>query len=182
MDPAAFARICLDPVRLAALGRAAEGELTTDGLAEAFDLDRRDALAAIAGLRAVGLVDEHGRLERSALRDVALALPEESQPSQEILEGDWSLEEVRILRTFFSGTRLVEIPTNRAKRRVVLERCAQEFEPGIRYTEKDVSRRLEEFHPDYAAMRRYLVNEGILSRADGVYWRTGGRFPLDIGE
>ncbi len=173
-----FARICLDPLRLAALGRAAEGEVTTDSLAEAFDLGRRDALAAIATLRVAGLVDERGRLDRSALRDVALALPAESQPSQEILEGDWSQKEVRILSTFFSGSRLVDIPTGREKRRVVLERCAQEFEPGVRYTEKEVSRRLEAFHPDYAALRRYLVDEGILSRADGMYWRSGGRFPL----
>jgi hypothetical protein len=24
-------------------------------------------------------------------------------------------------------------------------------------------------------LRRYLVDEGFLTRADGVYWRTGGR-------
>jgi hypothetical protein len=182
MDHEDFARLCLDPIRLAALGRAAEGEVTADGLAESFDLKRRDALAVIGVLRAAGLVDERGRLERSMLRSVALTLPGEIEPSQEILEGDWSPEEVRILRTFFSGSRLTEIPTNRAKRRVVLERCAQEFEPGGRYTEMDVSHRLEAFHPDYAALRRYLVDEGILSRADGIYWRTGGRFPLDIAE
>jgi len=179
MDPEDFARICLDPLRLAALGRAAEGEVTTDGLAAALDVGRRAARAAIATLRVAGLVDEHGRLDQSALRRVALALPAESQPSEEILEGDWSPEEVRILRTFFSGNRLIEIPTGGTKRRVVLERCAQEFEPGVRYTEKELSRRLEDFHPDYAALRRYLVDEGILSRADGMYWRTGGRFPLD---
>ena len=173
-----YARICLDPLRLAALGRAAEGEVTTDGLAESLDVGRRDALAAIATLRAAGLVDERGRLDRSTLRRIALTLSAQSQPSEEILEGDWSQEEVRTLRTFFSGNRLVEIPTGRAKRRVVLERCGQEFEPGVRYTEKELSRRLEDFHPDYAALRRYLVDEGILSRADGMYWRTGGRFPL----
>ena len=30
-------------------------------------------------------------------------------------------------------------------------------------------------YPDYATLRRYLVDEGLLTRADGVYWRTGGR-------
>ena len=33
---------------------------------------------------------------------------------------------------------------------------------------------------DYAALRRYLVDEGMLSRADGVYWRTGGRYEDDV--
>jgi hypothetical protein len=27
---------------------------------------------------------------------------------------------------------------------------------------------------DHVTLRRYLVDEGLLSRADGEYWRTGG--------
>jgi hypothetical protein len=34
---------------------------------------------------------------------------------------------------------------------------------------------LQMYHPDHAALRRHLVDEGFLTRADGVYWRTGGR-------
>ncbi len=33
-------------------------------------------------------------------------------------------------------------------------------------------------HPDHAALRRYLVDEGFLSRASGEYWRSGGTVPL----
>jgi hypothetical protein len=29
-------------------------------------------------------------------------------------------------------------------------------------------------HPDVAALRRYLVDEGLLTREAGVYWRNGG--------
>jgi hypothetical protein len=29
-------------------------------------------------------------------------------------------------------------------------------------------------HPDTAMLRRYLVDEGLLDRADGEYWRSGG--------
>jgi hypothetical protein len=54
-------------------------------------------------------------------------------------------------------------------------RLAGEFEPGLRYDEREVSFRLQMFHEDYAALRRYLVDEGLLTRADGVYWRSGGR-------
>jgi len=31
-------------------------------------------------------------------------------------------------------------------------------------------------HPDTAALRRYLVDEGILARDRGDYWRAGGTF------
>jgi ATP phosphoribosyltransferase regulatory subunit HisZ len=33
---------------------------------------------------------------------------------------------------------------------------------------------LRAFHPDTAALRRYLVDEGFLTREHNVYWRTGG--------
>jgi hypothetical protein len=29
-------------------------------------------------------------------------------------------------------------------------------------------------HPDYAALRRYLVDEELMDRAGGEYWRIGG--------
>ena len=31
------------------------------------------------------------------------------------------------------------------------------------------------FFNDYAALRRYLVDGGLLDREHGVYWRSGGR-------
>ncbi len=81
----------------------------------------------------------------------------------------------RVLAAFFrpDGT-LHTIPTKRAKRLVVLDHLAQAFEPGRRYTEAEVSARLEQVHPDYAALRRYLVDDQFLAREGGEYWRAGG--------
>jgi hypothetical protein len=56
----------------------------------------------------------------------------------------------------------------------VLDHIARVFEPGVSYPEPDVNTYLRAFHPDYAMLRRYLVDEGFLSRDHGVYWRTGG--------
>jgi len=36
---------------------------------------------------------------------------------------------------------------------------------------------LGRWHADTAALRRYLVDEGFLDRADRQYWRTGGTVP-----
>ena len=44
----------------------------------------------------------------------------------------------------------------------------------MHYPEQRVSLFLGELHPDYAALRRYLVDEELLTRAGGMYWRTGG--------
>ena len=80
-----------------------------------------------------------------------------------------------MLAAFFrpDGT-LHTIPTKRAKRLVVLDHLAQAFEPGRRYTEAEVSAELEKVHPDYAALRRYLVDDQFLAREGGEYWRVGG--------
>ena len=92
-----------------------------------------------------------------------------------LIEGPWTPEEAAILSRFFSGTALTSIPSSRGKRRIVLERLAMEFEVGLRYGEREVNLVLEAFHEDYTSLRRYLVDEGFLSRESGVYWRTGGR-------
>ena len=88
-------------------------------------------------------------------------------------------EQARVLRNFLSEGRLSSIPTARSKRLVVLDFLAGRFEPGVRYTEKQVNARLGEFHSDVAALRRYLVDEGLLSREQGAYWRSGGT--VDVG-
>ena len=60
-----------------------------------------------------------------------------------------------------------------------LERIAIEFEPGRHYGEKEVNVVVGRFFNDYAAIRRYLVDEGFLDRDHGVYWRAGGRVDVD---
>ena len=80
-----------------------------------------------------------------------------------------------VIRSFFAADgSLTAIPTRIRKRLVVLDRLSQEFEPGEKFTETEVNNRLRAFHPDVAALRRYLVEEGFLDRADGQYWRSGG--------
>jgi hypothetical protein len=57
---------------------------------------------------------------------------------------------------------------------VVLEHIAALFEPGVRYPEREVDAILRAWHPDHAALRRYLVDEQLLARDAGEYWRIGG--------
>jgi hypothetical protein len=85
----------------------------------------------------------------------------------------------RVLRNFLSedGT-LHTIPAKHSKLMVVLDRLAQEFEPGRTYPEAEVNEMLGRFHPDVAALRRYLVENGFMTREDNVYWRSGGTFDI----
>lgn len=170
--------MALDPVRLAVLGAAAVGRVDVPALARALDVAEHKVERALGRLRASGLIDDDLLLDRTALRSVSAQLPELAPADDAVLHGTWNNEERTVLARFFERDRLREIPTNRSKRLVVLERIVQEFEPGRRYPERDVDRRLQLFHPDHAALRRHLVDEGLMTRADGSYWRSGGRFDV----
>jgi hypothetical protein len=85
----------------------------------------------------------------------------------------------RVLANFLSADgRLRTIPAKRSKLLVVLDHLSQAFEPGRHYAEPEVNAVLERFHPDYAALRRYLVEDQFLTRENGVYWRSGGTFDV----
>lgn len=83
-------------------------------------------------------------------------------------------DEAVLIDRFMPGGRLVQMPARRSKRLVVLDRVARAFEPGRRYPEQEVNFILLDVYDDYAALRRYLVDEGFLAREGGVYWRVGG--------
>ena len=88
-------------------------------------------------------------------------------------------ESDRILRRFVREGKLIGIPARRSQRRVVLDHIAQTFEPGRHYTEREVGDLLRRFHPDVAAMRRYLVDEDFMDRSGGEYWRSGGTVDIE---
>lgn len=88
-------------------------------------------------------------------------------------------EQAAVLRGFLVDGRLVSIPAARSKRMVLLDFLAQRFEPGRVYPEREVNRLLGAVHDDFAALRRYLVNEEFLERRGGFYWRAGGSFVTD---
>ena len=86
------------------------------------------------------------------------------------------------LRPFVRDGRISAIPAKRAIRLLLLDEVAQAFEPGRRSPELAVNEILKALHDDHAALRRYLIDEGLLSRTpDGTYWRSGGTVPLGRG-
>lgn len=87
-------------------------------------------------------------------------------------------EEEKVVRAFLREDRLVSIPAKPRKRsmllRVLRDRC---FPDDRDYEEKEVNMRLALLHPDVAALRRYLVDEGLMTRSAGVYRRAGDTGP-----
>ena len=79
-----------------------------------------------------------------------------------------------LVARFIKNGRLVTMPSKRSKLLLVLDHIAQDFELGLTYPEAEVNEVLLRYNDDYAALRRYLVDEGFMTRDAGIYWRSGG--------
>ena len=85
-------------------------------------------------------------------------------------------EDVRkVLKNYLNadGT-LKQIPPQGNKLLIVLNFIVDAFAYDTNYTEKEVNTILRRFHVDTAALRRYLVDNGLMAReSDGTrYWRV----------
>lgn len=83
-------------------------------------------------------------------------------------------DDARVLENFTDASgRLIAIPAQRKKRLAVLRWLVEEFQPGRRYPEVEVNRIISRRHPDFATLRRFMVDEELMQRRSGIYWRTG---------
>lgn len=177
-DATKIVGLLADDARLAVVAALALGSTDLAGVAAATGLSQTDVALAARRLGRGGLVRRDGAdlTLRRELFGLAARAAGQAAPSPEPLSTDPAVNAV--LQAFVREGRLTSIPAHRTKRRVVLEHLVRVFEPGLRYPEREVNALLAVWHPDTAALRRYLVDEGLLSRDAGVYWRSGG--PVDI--
>jgi hypothetical protein len=100
---------------------------------------------------------------------------------QEGRRGSLALSEEAVLRAFVKDGRITAMPAKRSKRLALLDHVAGLFDVGVHYSEHDVNRILRTMFDDYVALRRYLIDEGFLDRANGEYWRSGGTVDTSAG-
>jgi hypothetical protein len=170
-DAATLLGLLADDDRLRVVAALALGAVTTAEVRERTALDARTAGRALARLEDAGIVHADGAgwvLDVTPLREAARV----PAPAEDY--GDTDAETAKVLRAFLRDGRITRMPAHRSKRRVLLDHVVQVFEPGERYPEAEVNAMLRAFADDYVTVRRYLVDEDLLSRESGVYWRTGG--------
>jgi hypothetical protein len=175
VDAATIVGLLADPARLRVVSALALGAGTIEDVAAASGLPLKDVALAARRLARAGLVTRDGHalgLREERFAEVARAAAEAAPPPEPLSDDP---AEDAVLSAFVRDGRLTSIPVQLSKRRVVLDHIVRVFEPGVRYPEREVNALLAVWHPDVAALRRYLVDEGMLSRAGGEYWRTGGR-------
>lgn len=169
-----------DPARLRVVAALVLGATTTAEITAATGLTVREVAPALARLVDAEVVERGADGTHVVIEALFAAAARAAAPPPAPAEdhGDATAEAARVLRVFVRDGRLLQIPTQRSKRLVILDLLAQELEPGRRYSEAIVNLILGRWHADTASLRRYLVDEGFLSRANGEYWRSGGSVRL----
>jgi hypothetical protein len=174
LDAATIVGLLADDDRRKVFAALELGSTTVDQVVAVTSLPPARVAKAAGRLADAGLVEQiDGGLYVLGAAFAAAARTALSRPPSDEHQ-DRPAEVRKVLSAFVTDGRLTSIPTAHAKRMVVLDWLAQEFEPGRRYSEAMVNLILGTRHPDTAALRRYLVDHEFLSREAGQYWRSGG--------
>jgi len=78
--------------------------------------------------------------------------------------------EKQVLSNFFRFGRLLNIPSQRKKREIVLKEILKSFEKDRKYKEQEVNELIHKFHGDHCTIRREMIAFGMLKRERGIYW------------
>lgn len=171
-----FVKAMASVERLRIIGVLTRGRATQAEIAEQLHLPVRDVFDNLAFLKHVGVIHETDGvydLDEKAIEAFSRGHFEGKQKSY--VPAEDQQEDVRkVLKSFLNvdGT-LKQLPPLGNKLLIVLNFIVDAFAFDTNYTEKEVNTILRRFHVDTAALRRYLVDYGLMDReSDGTrYWR-----------
>jgi len=169
-----FIKSLADAQRLKIAGLLGVEALTPTQVADRLGMKPEEVQHQLEQLAAAGLAHQEGeayRLDSQALEKLTRQVLAQSRPPAPEYEGDEFT--VKTLRAYISrdGT-LKTIPTQHKKLMVILEHLVKNFEPGVHYPESQLNQVLRKYNEDTAALRRYMVDNGLMKREKGVYWRV----------
>jgi predicted transcriptional regulator len=175
-----FLKALSDANRLKILGLLAKENLSVEQLAEILDLRPSTVSHHLSRLAEVGLVSARAesyyniyQMEPKALDGVAQRLLSHDLLPAAIADVDLDAYDRKVVANYsMPGGRLKDLPAQRKKLEAVLRHIVRTFEPGLRYSEREVNEILARFHDDTATLRRELVGARLLARSSsgGEYW------------
>jgi hypothetical protein len=172
-----FLKVLADRSRLRIVGLLAEKEYTVKELAAVLGLKEPTVSEHLAALKYQDIVDmrpqgtaHHYRLKQEGIHTLLKQL-KPAPFADGATFADASEFERHVLNAYFRDGRLQQIPMQHKKMLVILEFLVKEFQYGEHYSEKQVNEILKRFNPDCATLRRQLVDNRYMARANGIYWR-----------
>ena len=175
-----FFKALADANRLKILGLLAKEPYSVEQLAEILEIRPSTVSHHLAKLSNAGLVRAQSEsyyniyyLETSVLEEKARRLLSEETLPAMAADIDTDAYDRKVLSNFTSPDgRVKAFPAQRKKMEVILRYVLKAFQPGKRYSEREVNEVLSQYHEDTATLRRELVEYKMLARegGGGVYW------------
>ncbi|MFE5815682.1 DUF2087 domain-containing protein [Streptomyces sp. NPDC056479] len=176
-------RLFAEESRVRAFAAVALGAGGAEQVARAAGLTPKETAVALRRLREQGVLSagDDGQLgvAYGLFREYARAAAEradDSPAAEGPASGDARTDIV--LRTFVRERRLVRLPAQWTRKKLVLRYIAEQtFEPGVEYPERTVNGKLRAWCEDsddidHVTLRRYLVDLHHLHRSEGIYRRA----------
>ena len=170
-----------DASRLKIVGLLAQQAYTVEQLAAILGLKPSTVSHHLSKLSEVGLVSARAegyysvyQLEKTALAASMQRIFSSEQIASVAADVDLDAFDRKVVSDYsLPGGRLKTLPAQRKKLEAVLRYVVKSFEPGIRYSEKQINETLSRFHEDTASLRRELVGYKLMERegGGGEYWR-----------
>jgi predicted transcriptional regulator len=175
-----FFKAMADASRLKIIGLLAREPLTVEQIAAMLNLWPSTVSHHLSRLSEVGLVSARAegyysiyQLETKALEEMARRLLSRETLPAVVADVDVDAFDRKVLNDFsLPDGRLKSLPAQYKKFVAILRHVVHSFEPGVRYGEKQVNEILGRFHEDTAMLRRGLVDEHLMARQSGEYWRV----------
>lgn len=178
-----FFKTLADANRLKIVGLLAQEPLSVEQMANMLNLHSSTVSHHLSRLSKAGLVTARAegyyniyQLETKHLENMAKSLLARETLPAVASDVDLNAYDRKVLKTYLTPDgRLKKFPSQQKKLEVILRHVVQAFEPGVRYSEKQVNEILERFNEDTAGLRRNLVDFRLMERqgGGGEYWRTG---------
>ncbi|WP_150267969.1 metalloregulator ArsR/SmtB family transcription factor [Paenibacillus tepidiphilus] len=169
-----------DPARLRLLLLLSKGELHGQALAEKLNLSQPTVTHHAAKLREAALIKE--RREKNtvyfSLNPEFIYAGSEASLKFIFAKGAEELEQESpesslkesVLRNFFAKDgHLRQIPAQYKKKLIALQHMAEQLEPGVIYSEKEINVFIQQFHEDYATIRREFIMHHFMYRENERY-------------
>ena len=175
-----FFKALSDANRLKIIGLLAQGEYTVEQMAEMLDLRPSTVSHHLTRLSKAGLVSARSesyyniyRLETATLEAMSQRLLAQETFPAVTAEVDMDAYDRKVINTFCEPDgRIRQFPAQQKKFEAILRYVIQSFEPGVRYTEKQVNEILKNYSNDTATLRRGFIEYKMMQRegGGGEYW------------
>ena len=176
-----FFKALADQNRLRVVGLLAQEPMTGEQIAALLGVSTSTASHHLSYLVHAGLLsaEPEGYYTRYALRlDAIHALAGKLLSREELpklaADVDMNAYDQKVLQNFLDAEgRIKQFPAQRKKFEVLARHVLNAFEPGMRYTGKEVNEILARYNEDTAYLRRSLIDMKLMAREpDGsAYWR-----------